>query len=69
MPPGSKIYDHDYFEKWYRDPRHAISSRRALERKVALAVSVAEYYLARPLVNALRTREASRLPPSSTRPP
>jgi len=53
MPPGSKIYDHDYFEKWYRDPRHAISSRRALERKVALAVSVAEYYLARPLVNVL----------------
>jgi SAM-dependent methyltransferase len=48
-----KVYDRGYFEKWYRDPRHAISSRKALERKVALTVAVAEYYLARPLVNVL----------------
>jgi SAM-dependent methyltransferase len=49
----NKVYDRDYFERWYRDPRHAVSSRHALERKVALAVAVAEYYLARPIVNVL----------------
>ena len=52
-PASKKVYDRGYFEKWYRDPRHAISSRKALERKVALTVAVAEYYLARPLVNVL----------------
>ena len=49
----NKVYDRDYFEKWYRNPSHAISSQRALARKVALAVAVTEYYLARPIVNVL----------------
>ncbi|MEP6483118.1 MAG: class I SAM-dependent methyltransferase [Rudaea sp.] len=48
-----KIYDRDYFDKWYRHPDHAVSSRRELERKVALAVAATEYYLARPIVNVL----------------
>jgi len=48
-----KVYDRAYFDKWYRHPRHAISSKRELERKVALAVSMAEYYLARRIVNVL----------------
>lgn len=43
----AKTYDRAYFEKWYRDPRHAVSSRHELERKVALAVAMAEYYLGR----------------------
>jgi SAM-dependent methyltransferase len=42
-----KVYDREYFEKWYRDPRHAVNSRHELERKVALTVAVAEYYLGR----------------------
>jgi SAM-dependent methyltransferase len=42
-----KVYDREYFEKWYRDPRHAVNSRRELERKAALTVAVAEYYLGR----------------------
>jgi SAM-dependent methyltransferase len=42
-----KVYDREYFEKWYRDPRHAVNSRQELERKVALTVAVAEYYLGR----------------------
>jgi SAM-dependent methyltransferase len=42
-----KVYDREYFEKWYRDPRHAVNSRYELERKVALTVAVAEYYLGR----------------------
>ncbi|HEX4479785.1 MAG TPA: class I SAM-dependent methyltransferase [Rudaea sp.] len=49
----TKRYDRAYFDKWYRHPDHSVSSRRELERKVALAVAVAEYYLARPIVNVL----------------
>jgi SAM-dependent methyltransferase len=50
---SKKLYDRTYFDKWYRDPRHAIGSRHELERKIALAVSVAEYYLGREVCNVL----------------
>jgi SAM-dependent methyltransferase len=49
----SKTYDRAYFDKWYRHPRHAVASRSELERKVALAVATAEYYLGRHIVNVL----------------
>ena len=49
----AKRYDRAYFDKWYRDPRHAVSSRQQLERKVALAVAATEYYLGRTLRNVL----------------
>src|ERR1700755_1090991 len=48
-----KLYDRAYFDKWYRHPDHSVSSKRELERKVALAVALTEYYLARPIVNGL----------------
>jgi len=48
-----KSYDRAYFDKWYRDPRHAVASSAELKRKVALAVAQAEYYLGRPLRNVL----------------
>lgn len=48
-----KTYDRSYFDKWYRDPAHAVGSAAALKRKVALAVAQAEYYLGRPLLNVL----------------
>ena len=48
-----KRYDHAYFEKWYRDPRHAVGSRGELRRKVAMAVAVAEYYLGRKIETVL----------------
>jgi SAM-dependent methyltransferase len=48
-----KVYDREYFEKWYRDPRHAVNSRNELERKVALTVAVAEYYLGRRVCTVL----------------
>lgn len=51
--PAHKTYDRAYFDKWYRDPRHAVTSRHELERKVALAVAVAEYYLGRRVRNVL----------------
>lgn len=42
-----KLYDGTYFDRWYRQRR--IGAGPALTRKVALAVSVAEYHLARPI--------------------
>jgi SAM-dependent methyltransferase len=48
-----KSYDRDYFEKWYRDPKHAVTSIATLRRKVALAVATAEYYLGREIRNVL----------------
>ena len=49
----TKIYDREYFDKWYRHARHAVSSQQELERKVALTVAVAEYYLGRPVRSVL----------------
>jgi len=48
-----KRYDRAYFDKWYRHPRHAVKSRLELERKVALAVATAEYYLGRSIKSVL----------------
>src|SRR2546423_4032512 len=46
-PSMAKSYDAGYFHRWYRDPRTRVTSERALERKVHLAVSAAEYMLGR----------------------
>ena len=46
-----KVYDEAYFEAWYR--RRGMGSPAALARKVALAVSLAEYFLGRPLRSVL----------------
>jgi SAM-dependent methyltransferase len=48
-----KRYDRAYFDRWYRDPRTRIHVRDAVARKVALAVSAAEYLLQRPLRSVL----------------
>lgn len=48
-----KAYDRSYFDKWYRDPKHSVSSRHALARKAALAIALAEYYLGREVRNVL----------------
>ena len=42
-----KQYDSAYFQRWYRDPRTRVTSERALDRKVHLALSAAEYMLGR----------------------
>ncbi|MEO6799230.1 MAG: class I SAM-dependent methyltransferase [Rhodanobacter sp.] len=49
----TKTYDRDYFDKWYRNSRHAVGSAAELRRKVAMVVAQAEYYLGRPLRNVL----------------
>ena len=46
-------YDQRYFDKWYRDPAHRVSTRTTTTRKAALAVAVAEYYLERPVRTVL----------------
>ena len=48
-----KTYDQAYFDKWYRDPKHAVRSAAVLKRKVAMVVAQAEYYLGRPIRNVL----------------
>jgi SAM-dependent methyltransferase len=48
-----KTYDRGYFDKWYRDSRHAVGSPAELRRKVAIAVAQTEYYLGRTIRNVL----------------
>ena len=48
-----KSYDQAYFERWYRDPADRVSTRASLERKVRMAVGVAEFLLGRPIRTAL----------------
>jgi SAM-dependent methyltransferase len=52
-PAMTKAYDRAYFDKWYRDPQHAVGSPAELRRKVAMVVAQAEYYLARPVRSVL----------------
>jgi SAM-dependent methyltransferase len=49
----TKIYDRAYFDRWYRHSQHAVNTPALLDRKAALAISVAEYYLGRRVRNVL----------------
>ena len=49
----NKQYDKNYFDRWYRNSKHERNSRALLERKVHMAVSLAEYYLERPIRSVL----------------
>ena len=46
-------YDRAYFDRWYRDPKTKVKSSKAIARKAALALSVAEYYLERSVRSVL----------------
>jgi len=46
---STKQYDRGYFDRWYRSAGQRVGLRSLLERKVALAVAVAEYHLGHPL--------------------
>ncbi|MEO8002947.1 MAG: class I SAM-dependent methyltransferase [Arenimonas sp.] len=52
-PASNKKYDKSYFDRWYRNSTHERNSHALLERKVHLAVSLAEYYLERPIRSVL----------------
>lgn len=49
----TKQYDRAYFERWYHDRDTRVNSLAEVRRKVALAVSVAEYFLRRPIRTVL----------------
>ena len=49
----NKQYDKHYFDRWYRNSKHERNSPALLERKVHMAVSLAEYYLERPIRSVL----------------
>lgn len=42
-----KRYDRAYFDRWYRDPEHRIATAADVERRVFLAIAVAEIILGR----------------------
>jgi SAM-dependent methyltransferase len=48
-----KRYDRDYFDKWYRSRSHRVHDLAEVRRKVALAVTTAEYFLRRPIESVL----------------
>ena len=48
-----KVYDRAYFDRFYRDPTDRVSTGDGLERKVRLAVAVAEFVLARRIETVL----------------
>ena len=47
-----KRYDRAYFDRWYRG-RHRVNSDAEVRRKVTMAVTIAEYFLRRPLRSVL----------------
>jgi SAM-dependent methyltransferase len=50
---NGKLYDREYFDRWYRDPRQAVIHRDVLARRVQLAISAAEYVLEHPVRSVL----------------
>jgi cyclopropane fatty-acyl-phospholipid synthase-like methyltransferase len=52
-PLVTKTYDKRYFDRWYRDPATRVIERQDVERKAALAVAAAEYFLQRPVESVL----------------
>jgi SAM-dependent methyltransferase len=48
-----KIYDRDYYRRWYRDPKTRVVTPEGVARKVRLAVAAAEYLLDRPIRSVL----------------
>lgn len=44
---SSKRFDRHYFDRWYRDPRHRVTTPVEVGRRALLAVGVAEFVLGR----------------------
>ena len=47
MKENSSRYDRAYYDRWYRDPRHRVATAAEVERRVHLALAVAEFVLGR----------------------
>jgi SAM-dependent methyltransferase len=48
-----KSYDRSYFDRWYRDPDDRVATRESLDRKVRMAVALAEFLLGRKVRSVL----------------
>ena len=46
-------YDRQYFDKWYRHPRHRVKSKQDMARQLGFIVSATEYVLDRPVRRVL----------------
>jgi SAM-dependent methyltransferase len=53
MTAPARAYDKAYFDKWYRHPRHRVSTTATTTRKAAMVLGVAEFYLERPVRTVL----------------
>lgn len=53
MKPSSTRYTKAYFDKWYRDPQHRVSTPTTTARKATMVLGVTEYYLERPVHTVL----------------
>jgi SAM-dependent methyltransferase len=51
--PPSTRYTADYFDRWYRHPRHRVRTPATIARLAALTVGAAEYVLDRPIRTVL----------------
>lgn len=49
----AKTYDQAYFDHWYRSPKYRVSQKSLLQRKVRLALAMAEYHLGHPVRSVL----------------
>jgi len=49
----TKQYDRAYFDRWYRHDATRVTSQAEVRRKVALAVTVAEYFIRGPIRTVL----------------
>ena len=46
-------YDREYFDKWYRHPRHRVKTRQDMARQLGFIVAATEYLLDRPVRTVL----------------
>jgi SAM-dependent methyltransferase len=46
-------YDREYFDKWYRQPRHRVKTRHDMARQLGFIVAATEYLLDRPVRTVL----------------
>lgn len=49
----SKVYDRDYFDRWYRNRDTRVNEPDEIRRKVALAIATTEYFLRREIRTVL----------------
>lgn len=49
----ASYYDKNYFDKWYRHPRHRVKSRADIDRQLRFVIAATEFMLERPVKSVL----------------